>query len=102
DIFQAQRVGEFRVGGNDTVVNALIVVDQIHLVDGHDHVLDLQQVRNGRVALGLDQQVHAAVVVQLHFRYVDQDDDGIGGRGAGHHVACVLLVAWRIGDDELA
>jgi hypothetical protein len=33
---------------------------------------------------------------------VHQDHGGIGGGGAGHHVAGVLLVAGRIGDDELA
>ncbi len=33
---------------------------------------------------------------------VDQHDGKIGGRGAGRHVARVLLVAGRVGDDELA
>ncbi len=33
---------------------------------------------------------------------VDQDDGRVGGRGAGDHVAGVLLVARRIGDDEFA
>ena len=33
---------------------------------------------------------------------VDQDDGQVGGRGAGDHVAGVLLVAGRVGDDELA
>ena len=33
---------------------------------------------------------------------VDQDDGAVGGRGAGGHVARVLLVARRVGDDELA
>ena len=33
---------------------------------------------------------------------VDQDHGEIGGRGAGHHVARILLVAGRVGDDELA
>ena len=31
---------------------------------------------------------------------VDQDDGEVGGRGAGRHVAGVLLVARRVGDDE--
>ena len=33
---------------------------------------------------------------------VDQHDGEIGGRGAGRHVAGVLLMAGRVGDDELA
>ena len=33
---------------------------------------------------------------------VDQHHGGVGGRGAGGHVARVLLVARAIGDDELA
>ena len=33
---------------------------------------------------------------------VDQDHRQVGGRGAGDHVARVLLVARRVGDDELA
>ena len=33
---------------------------------------------------------------------IDQDHRQIGGRGAGDHVAGVLLVAGRVGDDELA
>ena len=33
---------------------------------------------------------------------VQQDDGGLGGRGAGHHVARVLLVSRGVRDDELA
>ena len=33
---------------------------------------------------------------------IDQDHGDVGGRGAGDHVARVLLVAGRIGDDEIA
>lgn len=33
---------------------------------------------------------------------VDQDDSEVGRRAAGYHVARVLLVARRVGDDELA
>ena len=33
---------------------------------------------------------------------IDQDDGQIGGGGAGHHVARVLLMAGRVGDDEFA
>ena len=33
---------------------------------------------------------------------IDQQDGELRGAGAGHHVARVLLVARRVGDDELA
>jgi hypothetical protein len=33
---------------------------------------------------------------------VDQQHREVGGRGAGDHVARILLVARRVGDDELA
>ena len=33
---------------------------------------------------------------------IDQDHRQVRGRGAGDHVARVLLVAGRVGDDELA
>jgi hypothetical protein len=33
---------------------------------------------------------------------IDEDDGEIGGRCTGHHIAGILLVAGRIGDDELA
>ena len=33
---------------------------------------------------------------------VDEDHGGVGGAGARHHVARVLLVAGRVGDDEFA
>ena len=101
-VLDAQRCSEFVVCLDDAVVHVLVVVHQVHLVDGHHHVLDLQQVGDGGVALGLDQQVHAAVFSQLHFRHVDQDDHGIGGGGAGYHVAGVLFVARGVGDDEFA
>jgi hypothetical protein len=93
--------GQFDVGGADLVEALFAVVDQVHLVDGDDHVLQFQQLQDGRVALGLGQQLRAAVL-DRHARGVDQDDGGVRGRRAGHHVARVLLVARRVGDDELA
>ena len=39
---------------------------------------------------------------QQAFTCIDQHDSQIGGRRAGRHVACVLLVAGSIGDDEAA
>ena len=42
------------------------------------------------------------VCAQNALARVDQQHGEIGGRGAGRHVAGVLLVAGRVGDDELA
>ncbi len=39
---------------------------------------------------------------QNPFACVDQDDGEVRGRGAGDHVAGILFVAGRVGDDELA
>jgi hypothetical protein len=50
-------------------------------------------VRQVGVAPGLGQHALARV---------DQDDRQVGGRGGGDHVARVLLVARRVGDDVLA
>ena len=38
----------------------------------------------------------------MPFCGVDQEHGEVGGRGAGRHVARVLLVAGRVGDDEAA
>ncbi len=55
-------------------------------------MLDAQKVRDERVAARLRQHAVARI---------DQDDGKVGRRCAGRHVARVLLVAGRIGDDEL-
>ena len=76
---------------DDRVEDALVEVDQVHLVDAHDHVRDPQQRADERVALGLRDDALARV---------DQHDRQVGRRGAGDHVARVLLVPGRVGDDE--
>ena len=53
--------------------------------------MDAEQRDEQRVAAGLAGQPVAGV---------DQDHGDVGGRGAGGHVAGVLLVAGRVGDDE--
>ena len=42
------------------------------------------------------------VCVEQALARVDQQDGELGGGGAGRHVARVLLVAGRVGDDERA
>ena len=56
-------------------------------------MLDAQQVGDEAVTTGLG--LHAVA-------RVDQDDRQTRGRGASGHVAGVLLVPRRVGDDELA
>ena len=66
---------------------------QIHLVDRHDDRLDTQQRRDQRVSAGLVDDTVAGV---------HQHDRNVGRRGAGDHVARVLRVAGRVGNDEAA
>ena len=89
----AELSGELLVTGNDAVEHRLVIADQVHLVDRQQHVADAEQRHDVTVAAGLRQQALARV---------DQHDREIRGRSAGRHVACVLLVAGAVGDDELA
>ena len=78
---------------DDRIEHALVEVDQVHLVDAHDDVRDAQQRGDERVALGLRDHALAGV---------DQHDRQIRGGRARDHVARVLLVPGRVGDDEPA
>ncbi len=88
-----QAFGELQVVGLDRLEHALIEVLEVHLVDGHNDVLDAQQRGDEAVATGLG--LHAVTGV-------DQDDRQVTGGGTGGHVAGVLLMAGGVGDDELA
>jgi hypothetical protein len=79
--------------GNDAVEHRLIVIHQIHLVHRQHQLADAQQGCDGGVAAGLHQQALARV---------HQQDRHIGGRGAGDHVAGVLVMPRRVGQDEAA
>ncbi len=68
-------------------------VDEIHLVDGEHDALHADDVEDGGVAARL--ALHAVTCV-------DQHDGDVGVRGAGRHVARVLLVAGAVDDDEAA
>ena len=67
--------------------------DEIHFVNGDDEVRDAQERGDGGVAATLLDDAEAGV---------DEDDGQVGRGRAGHHVARVLDVAGRVGDDELA
>ena len=93
DVGNVQLGGKLAEVGADLIKDGLIVVNQVHLVDGQNHVLDAQQRNDERVTFGLRQDAFAGV---------DQNDRQVGRRRTGRHVASELLVTWRIGDDELS
>ena len=68
------------------------VLDEVHLVDRERHVTHAEEGHELTVAAGLRQHPLAGV---------DEDHRRIRGRGAGDHVPRVLLVARRVGDDEV-
>ena len=63
------------------------------MFDRHNQVRDAEQGAYESVALGLLEHALACV---------EQDHRQVGRRGAGDHVAGVLLVAGAVGDDEPA
>ena len=77
---------------DDVLEHRAVEVDQIHLVDGEDVVVDAEQPRDLRVPARL--RAHAVAGV-------DQQNRDVGRRRAGRHVARVLLVPGRVGEDEL-
>jgi hypothetical protein len=93
DVVEANLRRERAVVVLDTPERGLVVVDQVHLVDGQHHVADADQRHEVAVTAGLRQHALARV---------DEDDRQVRRGGAGDHVARVLLVAGRVGDDELA
>ena len=71
----------------------LVVVDQVHLVDAHDEV----RMRSSDAMNACRRDCSSDALAR-----VDEHDREVGGRRAGDHVARVLHVAGRVGDDELA
>ena len=90
---EAEAGGEVLVILADGGEAGLGEIDQVHLVHGEDDVADAEQRDDEGVAAGLGDDALAGV---------DQEDGEVGGGGAGRHVAGVLLVAGRVGDDEAA
>ena len=93
NVGEADLIGEGLVLGDDLVVDGLVVIHEIHLVHGDHHVGDAHELGQVAVTTGLGEHALARV---------DQDDRDVGGGCGGHHVAGVLLVARRVGDDVLA
>ena len=71
---------------------SLVVVDEVHLVDAQQEVGHPEQRGQEGVPTGLLDDPLAGV---------DEHEGEVGRRVPGHHVAGVLDVAGRVGDDEL-
>ena len=92
-VVDADAVGEQPIVGANRLERRLVVVDQVHLGHRQHEVADAEQMREVAVPPGLRQHALARV---------DHQHGELGGRRAGDHVAGILLVAGRVGDDELA
>ena len=79
--------------GTDFVVGGFVKIDQVHFVDGNDHVTNAQQRHDEAVSLGLSHHAMSGV---------NKDDGEIRGAGSRGHIASVLFVARSVRDDELA
>ena len=90
---EAKRLGELAIGDDDVAEDALVIVDEIDLVDREHDVAHAEQRHDDRMAVGLREQPLARI---------DQHDREVGVGRPGRHVAGILLVAGRIGDDERA
>ena len=90
---KAHAFGNSCVFIDDGAEAGFVEIDQVHLVHGQHDVANAHQRGDEAVAAGLRQQALGGI---------DQDDGEIGGGGAGGHVAGILFVAGRIGDNEAA
>ena len=77
----------------DLAIDSLREIDEVHLVDCNDKMANAEQRSDVCVTTGLREDALARI---------DKDDGEVCCRGAGGHVAGVLLVARGIGNDELA
>ncbi len=95
DLFDAELLGEGHVLRGVGREDCPVVAHEVHLVDGQYQFPDAEHRADVGVPTRLRQQVPAAMDVA-------QNDRQVGRRRTGRHVARVLLVAGRVGDDELA
>jgi hypothetical protein len=75
----------------DRLEARLLEIDQVHLVDGKRDLVDAEQRQDASVPPRLGE--HPAP-------RIDQKHGEVAIRGSGRHVARVLHVARRVGDDE--
>ena len=93
DAGEAEVGSEFAILRGDPLKGLAAEIDQIDLVDREGDVADSEQ----RGDEGM-----TPCLLQHTLLRIDQDDRDIGGRGAGRHIARILLMTRRVGDDELA
>ena len=93
DIVQPQLGGEGQVFLSDLVEAVFAEIHQIHLVHRYHDVPDTKQGGDKRVTASLGQHTTAGV---------DYQNGNLCRRGAGGHVAGVLLVSRCVCNDELA
>ena len=86
-----QRTGEARKGIANAVEDAFLEIDEVHLVDGEDDIPDPEQRADKAVPLGLLQHLLAGV---------HQQHGQVCVRCPRHHVAGIMQMTGRIGDDE--
>ena len=90
---EPQGLGEGAERRLDVAEDLFVIADKVDLVGDHDDMPDPDQAEDIGVPPRLGQQALARI---------DQKDGEFGVGGAGRHVAGVLLMAGRVGDDELA
>ena len=71
----------------------MVETDKVHLIDRQDDVMDAEERDEEGVAARLGDDTRASI---------HEDDGEVGRRAAGNHVAGILLVPRRVGDDKLA
>jgi hypothetical protein len=71
----------------------LVIVDEIHFVDGNENVADAKERGNAGVTARLGEHT---------FTCIDKYNGERSSRGPGGHVSRVLFVAGGVGDDEFA
>ena len=93
DRLEAERRGEAPEVLGDRVEARLIEIDEVHLVDGKRELADAEQRDDAGMPPRLREHASAGI---------DQEHGEVAVRSAGRHVARVLHMARRIGDDEFA
>mmetsp|Transcript_1725 Transcript_1725/g.4763 ORF Transcript_1725/g.4763 Transcript_1725/m.4763 type:complete len:459 (+) Transcript_1725:159-1535(+) len=83
----------------DLLVAVLLVVDRVHLVHGHDHLLHAQGVRQQGVLAGL--ALLGDTSLELTHAGGDDEHGHVGLRGARDHVLDEVTVARGVDDREL-
>ena len=92
-IGDAQRSDKLLVNGYNLVETLLGEIYQVHLVHGQNDVLNAQQRHQEGVSTRLGDDTRTCI---------HEDNGQVGRRAARNHVARILLVPRRVGNDELA